>query len=375
MPAARLRAPWNRLAAKFALLLAAAFVVIGGLLVYVTQEMFEPGRLLQLTVEVAIAGVAFAMLAALAVLLLLTRRLKRLSAAVEAFQRQGFAKPLELPFADPDGDEIDRLAAHFEMMSERIAHQIRELEQLALRRRELLANVSHDLRTPLASMQGYLEMMLLRGGDLDAAEARNYLETAARHSERLGRLVGDLFQLTKLEAEEVTPHPEPFALAELAQDVAQKFALDAARRDVRLAANCVHAVPATVVEADIGMIERVLENLVDNALRHTPPGGVVTLALDLDAGRAQMAVQDTGQGIAPEDLASIFDRYYRAQRVAGGEARAASEGHAGLGLAIARRIVRLHGGELVVRSTLGQGTSFAFDLPLARPAAERRITA
>lgn len=351
----------NTLVAKLAVLLAGAFIVVGGMLVVATQTMFDRERLIELSSYVMIASVAFALLAALCVFQLFTRRLKRLADAVEAMARGGFKTPLRVPGADAQGDEIDRLATHVEQMSDRIADQLAELERGVGRRRELLANVSHDLRTPLASMQGYLELLLLRHGSLAPAEERNYLETAVRHSERLGRLVGDLFELTKLEAEEARPQAEDFSLAELAQDVVQKFALDARRRQVNLCARCDDEASTLRAHADIGMVERVLENLLDNALRHTPAGGSVTIELERDARRARMAVRDTGPGISADELPGIFDRYDAANRSVPG-------GHGGLGLAIARRIVGLHGGELSVRSTLGSGTSFTFDLPLSAPA-------
>ena len=347
----------NSLSVKLAALLAAAFLAVGGLLVVATQAMFEPARLLELSTDVMIGSVVFSLLAALCVFQLFTRRLKRLADAVDAYDQRGdFRTPLALAEADAHGDEIERLAAHVEGMTGRIADQLGELERVATRRRDLLANVSHDLRTPLASMQGYLEILLLRRGELSEAEERNYLEVAAKHSERLGRLVNDLFQLTKLEAEDVHPQCERFPLAELVQDVAQKFALDAAQRQLTLHAACGAAMP--LVEADIGMVERVLENLVENALRHTPEGGRVTLELGLDQGRATVAVSDTGVGIPAGEIDKVFDRFYRADRTG-------ARHHAGLGLAIARLMVQLHGGQLVVRSTPGQGTTFGFDLPLA----------
>ncbi|WP_232539980.1 sensor histidine kinase [Azohydromonas aeria] len=347
----------HSLSVKLAALLAAAFIAVGGLLVVATQAMFEPSRLLELSTDVMLASVVFSLLAALCVFQLFTRRLKRLADAVDAYYRRGdFRAPLALGEADARGDEIERLAAHVEGMSARIADQLGELERVATRRRDLLANVSHDLRTPLASMQGYLEILLLRRGELSEAEERNYLEVAAKHSERLGRLVNDLFQLTKLEADDVHPQRERFPLAELVQDVAQKFALDAAQRGLALQAACGAAMP--LVEADIGMVERVLENLVENALRHTPEGGRVTLALGQAGGRASVAVSDTGVGIPADEVDKVFDRFYRADRTG-------ARHHAGLGLAIARLMVQLHGGQLTVRSTPGHGTTFSFDLPLA----------
>jgi len=348
----------NSLSTRLALLLAAAFVALGGVLIIGLREALDARQLPGLAGLLLFAALLYALFAAWCVRRLFTRRLQRLTEAVEALQQGNFSAALRLPGAARNGgDEIDRLAANMEMMSERISSQVADLERVAGRRRELLANVSHDLRTPLASMQGYLELLLLRHGTLAPDEERNYLETASRHSERLGRLVADLFDLAKLEADEVKLQPEDFPLAELAQDVAQKFALDARRREVQLRADCGDEMP--VARVDIGMVERVLENLVENALRHTPPGGQVTIELGVAAQRVRMAVSDTGRGIAAEDLPSVFERYYRADRTGAG-----AGDHAGLGLAIARRIVQLHGGELVVHSTPGRGTRFAFDLPL-----------
>jgi signal transduction histidine kinase len=348
----------NTLYAKLGLLLAGAFVVVGGALVMATQTMFDRDRLIELSSYVMIASVAFALLAALCVFQLFTRRLKRLADAVETIARGGFTAPLRVPGADPRGDEIDRLSTYIERMSERIAEQLAQLERGVGRRRELLANVSHDLRTPLASIQGYLELLLLHHGSLAATDSRHYLETAVRQSERLGRLVGDLFELTKLEAEDAQPRPEAFSLAELAQDVVQKFMLNAQLRQIELRACGGDGGPAMRVHADIAMVERVLENLLDNALRHTPAGGAVSVELDHSAQRARMTVRDTGPGIAADDLTGIFERYDRADRSLPAD-------HSGLGLAIARRIVQLHGGALTVRSAVGSGTCFTFDLPLA----------
>lgn len=245
-------------------------------------------------------------------------------------------------------------------LSAQLAGQAAAIERSELQRRELLVNLSHDLRTPLAAMQGYLELLLLRSDALDAVEARNYLQTAARHSERLGRLVGDLFELARLEGGETQPQAEPFALAELAHDVAQKFAAAAAQRQVTLSARCEASTAAAMVSADVALVERVLAALVDNALRHTPAGGTVTIATAA-GGRngALVSVRDSGEGIAAADLAGIFERYERAERVG------AASGNVGLGLAIAQRIVKLHGSQLTVRSTPGLGTEVSFELALA----------
>ncbi len=344
--------------AKLSIVLMTVFVLIGGTFILTTERMFGARRLLELASELVVGAVAFSLLAALIVFNLLTRRLRVLAAALDAFSPGNVGQPLRLPFANPHGDEIDRLGSAFQAMAERIASQLEQLKRNDEQQRELLANVSHDLRTPLASMQGYLEILLLKHGTLPPEEERNYLEVAVRHSERLGKLVRDLFELTKLEAREVRLDEETFPLTELVQDVVQKFQLSAEKHGLSLQHHCGDAVPA--VRADIGLIERVLENLIENALRHTPANGIVRVELGTAADRAVVRVSDTGHGIAPEHLSSIFERYYRSGR--GADHR---DGGAGLGLAISRRIVELHGGRIEVDSTLGVGTTFSFDLPAA----------
>lgn len=348
---------------KLTVALMTVFVAIGASFLLTTEKMLGAQRLLELASELVIGAVAFSLFAALIVFKLLTRRLRVLAAAVDNFEPNGH-RHLRLPFANANGDEIDRLGAAFQQMAGRIAIQLDQLQRHDEQQRELLANVSHDLRTPLSSMQGYLEILLLRHGTLPPEEERSYLEIAVKHSERLGKLVRDLFELTKLEAGEVRPNEEDFLLAELVQDVVQKFQLSAAKYGLSLQHHCADAVPA--VHGDIGLIERVLENLIENAMRHTPSQGSIRVELAAEAGRVVVKVSDTGRGIPPEELASIFERYYRV-----GRSDFRGDGGTGLGLAISRRIVELHGGRIQVDSTLGVGTTFQFDLPCAAPGGRR----
>ena len=257
----------------------------------------------------------------------LVRRLQQLGDAVDAFERDGFALPPHINGADAGGDAVARLAGQFERMSGRIAAQISALARLAQQRRELLTKVSHDLRTPTAAMQGYLELLLLRHGSLDAAEQRNYLQTAARQSERLARLVGDLFQLAELDADDARLQGEDFVLAELVHDVVQQFGAEAQRRQIALRTLFLpspKALAALQVHADLRLIERVLAGLIDNALRHTPSDGAVTIECSSDGDRARLAVRDTGEGIASAVLHGLFERYERSERVAGANAAAAA---------------------------------------------------
>ena len=229
----------------------------------------------------------------------------------------------------------------------------RELKQLDAERRELLTNISHDLRTPLTSLQGYLDTLLMKAATLDAAKQREYLEQAAAKSGRVARLVSDLFELTQLESGHVELKSEPFGLAELVRDVVQAFALAAAAKGVRTSLEC-DARHALVV-GDVRLVERVLENLLDNAIRFTPEGGLVRASCAQLGDRIIVRVSDTGPGIAPSDQYRIFDRFYR-----GRQDRGRSTTTTGLGLAIARRIVELHGGTITVAEGELGGATLTF---------------
>jgi predicted ATPase/signal transduction histidine kinase len=231
-----------------------------------------------------------------------------------------------------------------------------EAENIYLRG-DLIANVSHDLRTPLVSLRGYLELLTLKGDELPRATQRGYLGIALRQSEHLATLIDELFELAKLDFKGLQLKREPFQLAELAFDVLQKFQLAAERQQVILQVDAPAVVP--LVHADLSLIERVLDNLIGNALQHTPSGGSVSIGVQAGADCVIARVNDTGRGIAQADLPFIFDRFYRVDK-----SRVRASGGAGLGLAIAKRIVELHGGAISVDSQASQGTCFSFSLPV-----------
>jgi signal transduction histidine kinase len=224
-------------------------------------------------------------------------------------------------------------------------------------RRDLIGNISHDLRSPLASIQGYLETMVLKEPQLTAEERRTFLQVSLRNTANLQRLVEELLELAKLDARQVELRPEPLQIAELAQDVALKLAPEAQGAGVSLTVEPGADLP--LVTGDVGMIERVLTNLMENALRFTPAGGAVRTILELEPepNAVRVTVSDTGTGITPEDLPHVFERFYRADK-----SRDRTTRGAGLGLAIARQIVELHGSSLRVQSRPGEGTRFSFAL-------------
>ena len=293
---------------------------------------------------------------------LLTRRLKKLSEEMRRVSDSDFELAPEFDPISSDGDEIDRLAHSFMTMSGKIKSQLAQLKENDNLRRELVSNISHDLRTPLSAMQGYLETLILKGENLSEEERDRYLKIARRHTVRLGCLIGDLFELSKLDSASVTPQLETFSVPELVQDMAQEFQLEAEEKDITLSLNLDTNSAFTI--GDIGLIQRVLENLVRNAIRFTPIGGEVTLSISERPQAVAVAVSDTGPGIPDKDMPRIFDRFYRSER--GNEARSDSSG---LGLAIVKRILDLHESRITVISKLNAGTRFEFELPLYNQAA------
>jgi len=241
-------------------------------------------------------------------------------------------------------------------MAERITDQIQALTEQDRLCRDLVAQVFHDLRTPLASLRGYLETLRMKDGQLAASERVEYLDIALRHSLRLSRLVEDLFELVKLDARDVRPYLEPVSLGELAQDVVQKLDLTAQRKGVHLRLAGDRAVP--FVRADTGLIEPVLENLIGNAIQHTPADGEIRVTTRVTGPSVTVEVADTGRGIPAEVLPRIFDDFFQAP------SNRADDRHAGLGLAIAKRILDIHESRLTVASSEEAGSRFSFALPV-----------
>jgi signal transduction histidine kinase len=308
-------------------------------------------------------GALFTVVTGFVMFNLLTRRLRRLTQGVMAFEQNGFQEAVRIPRTNSawGEDEIDHLSETFNQMEETILEQLRQLRNSDAMRRELIANVSHDLRTPIAALRGYLETLLMKS-DFTPEEQKTYLTTALKHSERLSHLVTDLFELAKLDTNPAV-HLEPFRICELVHDIAQKYRLSANQKGVMLEVTQDHNV---LVNGDIGLIERAITNLVDNALRHTPAGGRVMMSLVQTDSLAIFSVGDTGQGIPKEDLPRIFDRFYRVEKN-----RPEVPGGTGLGLAIVKRILDLHQRSIEVQSQPGIGTTFVFSFPVVKERVSR----
>jgi len=333
------------------------YVVLRGEEFDSVDRMIEESHFLRLSGWAVLGSLGIALIAGLALFFILTRRLHRLTTHIEQFQTSNFTAHTTVPARQGGkGDEVDRLADTFDQMAGRITAQLAQLKQQDSLRREMVAQVSHDLRTPLAALRGYLESLKLKEHELSAEERSDYLAIALRQSERLTRRVAELFELAKLDAQETKPVCEPFAPAELTQDVVQKFQLRAQQAQIHLEMEPDEGI--SFVWADIALTERVLENLIENALRHTPTGGSVMLTLEQNQESVSIRVIDSGSGIGAADLPHLFESFYRAKNQGNGE------GHAGLGLAIAKRIVELQGGTISAENQRCGGSIFCFTLPV-----------
>ncbi len=325
-------------------------VLEGRRLEQVTQSIFHD-QVFRLSALALVGCLAFGVLAALLIFSRFTRRVERLSQRAEQFRND----TLQTDHSGNRGDELDRLDSAFTALQQRVQHQMEQIRQADDMRRELIANISHDLRTPLTNMLGYIETLLLKRAQLDEAQQQHYLKITRNHGQRLGRLIADLFELAKLDSNAVQPQRETFSIAELIQDVVQDFAIRAEQKKVTLAVG--GDLEDARVCADIHLMERVVENLLDNALRHTPSGGHIDVQIRCGPEAVQVQIRDNGEGIAPQDLPYIFERFFHVR-----DSQQDSLKSTGLGLAIVKRILDLHRTAIQVTSQLQQGTVFEFEL-------------
>ncbi len=339
------------------------YIILGGEIFDSIAQKLRGSYIMQLSAWWIMASLLFALITGLLLFAYLTRRLKRLAIAMDSFDMTQTTSRLQSIHRQDrqHGDEIDRLAFTFKQLVDRIQIQMENLKQADSMRRELVANVSHDLRTPLATLQGYIETLLLKNKHLSEKDRQHHLEIAIQHCQRLSNLVDELFELAKLDSREIQVQCEPFNISELAHDVVQKFNLSAEERQITIQID--HNQHLPFANADIAMIERVIENLLDNAVRHTSPGGSIRLSFGAQNGDISVCIRDTGCGIPAEDLPHIFDRFYHSDRT-----RESKAGYSGLGLAIAKRILELHNKSIMVESKAGSGTTFTFFLPVYHPA-------
>ncbi|MCI0404249.1 MAG: ATP-binding protein [Acidobacteria bacterium] len=238
-----------------------------------------------------------------------------------------------------------------------VLHDISDLRRLERVRRDFVANVSHEFRTPLTAIQGFAETLL--GGALDDPQhSRRFLEIIRDHAARLGRLTDDLLKLSLIEAGKLELDLRPVAVADLIESCVVTARLKAEQKQLALVIDVAPRLPS--IRADSNRLREVLQNLLDNAVQYTPAGGRITVRVAAGEGEVVISVADTGIGIPRVDLERIFERFYRVDA-----ARSREAGGTGLGLSIARHLVEAHGGRIAVESEVGRGSTFSVFLPTA----------
>lgn len=261
---------------------------------------------------------------------------------------------LEARIENPKNSDIEVFANTFNEMADTIVGNLDKMKSVDQLRRELIANVSHDLRTPLAILKGYIETMQMKKDSLTDLEKQEYLQITYDNADKLSKLINQLFEYSKLEAEQITPVKEPFSITELSHDLIAKFNVLAQQKEIDLHLN--NAQENCMVFADIGLVERALQNLLENALKYTPPKGEVVLSIKQNNDQVEINIRDTGTGIPLSEQPFIFDRYKQV------DSSIKKQGH-GLGLAIVKKIMDLHDTTITVLSKPKEGSSFIFKLP------------
>lgn len=292
---------------------------------------------------------------------------KRLSEVIrdaalhEAFQtalEMGKASDIRLEFAAGEKRKYDVHVAPIQLDGKQNAigffYDVTQIERLESVRQEFLSNISHELRTPLTSIMAFVET-LEDGAIEDEENNRRFLGVIRRNAERMHSLIADILELSLIESGKVSVEMRDVRLHTVVDEVFSSLSKKAVQREIRLINHT--AVDQTVL-ADSVRVEQMLTNLVDNAIKFNRQGGSVTVACERRDERNVISVADTGEGILPEHLQRIFERFYRADR-----ARSREIGGTGLGLAIVKHLAKLHGGEVFVTSELSRGTTFFIELP------------
>ena len=343
------------------------YVILGSAIYDQASDLVLNSKIVRWGLWIFAAGLVFSLIATLWFTGIITRPLRRITCQVTRLYEKGFDSEamqdesilLELEnWKKNDGSDIDILYSAFRETLVRLREQYNRIITIDELRKEILSHVSHDLRSPLASLLGYLETWEINRETITPEQSSLYISTAKKSAQKISTLVEQLFELAHLDGDNIQVNNERFSIAELVQDVLQKFKIAADQKSVELLVT-----PQDVgieVVGDIEKLDRVFTNLVENAIRHTNNGGTITVRLN-DTGRfVAVEVSDNGIGIPEEDLPHVFDAHFKA-----GNSVRGNTAHGGLGLAITKKLLDLHQTQIEVQSALNKGTTFQFNLETA----------
>lgn len=318
------------------------------------SEFLKKNLVWQLGFRTMILTLLVTLLVGLLIIRILTRNFIKILDVMQKF-RQG---DLNARIHVKSSGDLKQLSDIFNEMADILTRNVDKLKEVEVLRRELIANVSHDLRTPISIIHGYVETLHMKEDTLSVQDRKRYMNTILDSTIKLERLVNELFELSKLEANQVQPQKEPFYISELVSDISNKYHLIAKRKNILIDTALAKDLPP--VYADISLIERVMQNLLDNAIKFTPEEGKVFIRTQKINGSVEITVTDTGIGIPEKERENIFGRYYKVNNISD------LKKNTGLGLAIVKKILDLHECSLDLISNPG-GTSFIFRLPVYQP--------
>ncbi|MEP7323535.1 MAG: HAMP domain-containing sensor histidine kinase [Saprospiraceae bacterium] len=308
--------------------------------------------LLKVGLQGIIITLVVALLVGLIIIGLITRNFSKILAVMQQFKEGDISARVKVQSV---GD-VKQVGDIFNEMADILSENIEKLKEVEVLRRELIANVSHDLRTPIAIIQGYIETLQMKSAVLSEEERKKYLDIISESTGKLQKLVAELFELSKLEAKQVKPVKEPFFISELVNDIISNYQLIAKEKNISITTLLSKDLPP--VFADVALIERVMQNLIDNAMKFTPGGGKITITTNIHDQEVEVKVADTGIGIPEAEREQIFGRYYKAKNFTD------LKNSTGLGLAIIRNILDLHHSSLQLISEINSGSTFVFRLPI-----------
>ena len=312
---------------------------------------FRFDYMLQVGSRAMLVTLLFALAIGLIIIRLITKNLRKVIDVMQKFRQGDIKARIKIQSTD----DINELSGMFNEMADILTQNIEKIKEVEILRRELIANISHDLRTPISVIHGYVETLLMKEKTISAEDYRRYLHTIYKSIDKLEKLVQELFELSKLEANQVQPVKEPFFISELVSDISNKYQLIAKSKSITL--NTELSKEQQPVFADVSLIERVMQNLIDNALKFTPAGGQIVIQTNKANRGIEVSVSDSGVGIPEEEKELVFGRYYK------GHGFTKYQHNTGLGLAIAKKLLDLHNSSLILHSRVNEGTSFAFELP------------